>query len=129
MKKKIILKKKRYLLLVRAIFCHKNWIEFILFYSDDCTNPPVCQNEGFVKQVDGVCSCECVDGLLGPNCTRVNTSAGTFWQCKTYCIQLCTIHRLKLIQQQKIFRYNSMFYLVYVDQSYVSNVSILIEYN
>uniref|UniRef100_K1QFR4 Uncharacterized protein n=1 Tax=Magallana gigas TaxID=29159 RepID=K1QFR4_MAGGI len=42
----------------------------------DCTNLPVCQNEGFVKQVDGVCSCECVDGLSGPHCTRVNTSAG-----------------------------------------------------
>lgn len=44
--------------------------------SDDCINPPICQNGGFVKQVRGVCSCECFDGLSGPDCTRVDTSTG-----------------------------------------------------
>lgn len=48
----------------------------VAYYSDDCVNPPVCQNEGFVKQVRGVCSCECVDGLIGPDCRQVNTSVG-----------------------------------------------------
>lgn len=48
----------------------------VAYYTDDCVNPPVCQNEGFVKQVRGVCSCECVDGLIGPNCRQVNTSVG-----------------------------------------------------
>ena len=42
----------------------------------DCSNPPTCQNEGFVKQSDGVCSCQCVDGLTGPDCTELDTSPG-----------------------------------------------------
>eukprot|EP00105_Crassostrea_gigas_P035382 XP_019919530.1 PREDICTED: neurogenic locus notch homolog protein 1 [Crassostrea gigas] len=52
--------------------------ELNAFYrcADDCTNPPVCQNGGFVKQVDGVCSCECVDGLTGSDCTQLDTSSG-----------------------------------------------------
>lgn len=43
---------------------------------DDCKDPPVCQNGGFVKQINGVCSCECVDGLTGPDCTELDTSPG-----------------------------------------------------
>uniref|UniRef100_K1QPB1 Zinc metalloproteinase nas-36 n=1 Tax=Magallana gigas TaxID=29159 RepID=K1QPB1_MAGGI len=52
--------------------------ELNAFYkcADNCTNPPVCQNGGFVKQVDGVCSCECVDGLTGTDCSQLNTSRG-----------------------------------------------------
>lgn len=46
------------------------------YFTDNCTNPPVCQNGGFVKQVDGVCSCDCVDGLTGTDCTQLNTSRG-----------------------------------------------------
>ncbi|XP_034319361.2 uncharacterized protein [Magallana gigas] len=50
--------------------------ELNAFYqcTDDCTNPPVCQNEGFVKQVNGECSCQCVEGLTGPDCTQLDTS-------------------------------------------------------
>lgn len=46
--------------------------------SDDCTNPPVCQNEGFVKQVNGECSCQCVEGLTGPDCTQLDTSPSKY---------------------------------------------------
>lgn len=50
--------------------------ELNAFYqcADDCKDPPVCQNGGFVKQINGVCSCECVDGLTGPDCTELDTS-------------------------------------------------------
>lgn len=47
-------------------------------FTDDCTNPPVCQNEGFVKQVNGVCSCQCVDGLTGPDCTQLDTNSSKY---------------------------------------------------
>lgn len=40
----------------------------VVYYLDDCVNFLVCQNEGFVKQVCGVCSCECVDGFIGLDC-------------------------------------------------------------
>lgn len=57
--------------------CHSFVYKSIIFFpADDCTNPPVCQNGGFVKQVDGVCSCECVDGLTGSDCTQLDTSSG-----------------------------------------------------
>lgn len=29
-----------------------------------------------MKQSDGVCSCQCVDGLTGPDCTELDTSPG-----------------------------------------------------
>lgn len=50
----------------------------IINISDDCTDPPVCQNEGFVKQVNGECTCHCVDGLTGPDCTQLDTSPSMY---------------------------------------------------
>ncbi|XP_052695625.1 uncharacterized protein LOC128174017 [Crassostrea angulata] len=52
--------------------------ELNAFYkcADNCTNPPVCKHEGFVKQVRGNCSCECVDGLQGRDCSKLDTSSG-----------------------------------------------------
>ncbi|XP_061167265.1 uncharacterized protein LOC133176117 [Saccostrea echinata] len=52
--------------------------ELNAFYqcADDCVNPPTCQNEGFVKQTGGVCSCVCVEGLTGDDCSQLDTSPG-----------------------------------------------------
>lgn len=51
---------------------------FILFIlTEDCSEPPVCENGGFV---DFQCQCLCPEGLKGPTCTETEGSKKCFHQ-------------------------------------------------
>jgi hypothetical protein len=52
-----------------------NCILYLFFSSDHCTNPPACENGGFVNFQ---CTCVCPDGLTGATCTDTVSNSGKF---------------------------------------------------
>lgn len=120
--------------------CHSFVYKSIIFLpADDCTNPPVCQNGGFVKQVDGVCSCECVDGLTGSDCTQLDTSSGMHH--RTVLISLehsiilgfqCASQQLRLSSNMSVHRNVtlSLFTFYYISNAcFWQNVILIFHYN
>lgn len=120
--------------------CHRFVYKSIIFLpADDCTNPPVCQNGGFVKQVDGVCSCECVDGLTGSDCTQLDTSSGMHH--RTVLISLehsiilgfqCASQQLRLSSNMSMHRNVtlSLFTFYYISKAcFWQNVILIFHYN
>lgn len=51
-----------------------HYLCWILFFTEECSSPPVCENGGFVNFL---CQCVCPTGLTGATCTQIDGSKTT----------------------------------------------------